>query len=413
MDIKKIIRELIGNESFLKLRRFYYTPLQLYYQFSLSSKIADVRKKPIIKVAFVIHELASWKTEELFVTMLKHVRFEPLLLLSPSNDDKNAINTIRDYMDKKKYSYNILDSDKTICEQFNPDIIFYQKPYSSILPEKLFFSKNLKSLFCFVYYSFRNKTLRESQNAPIHSFIWQEYIENNSVYEELREIMDNHARNIYVTGLPVMDQLVRSKESYNNPWKKNGKDKKKIIYAPHHSVYSELGEWSTFLKYCDFMLEMAIKYKDLVQFAFKPHPLLYPKLCNIWGKEKTDNYYKQWSVMDNTQIETGPYMDLFKHSDAMIHDCGSFMIEYLYTQNPVLYLYLDKHHNDIINKQSIEALEAHYEGWNKDDIELFIQNVIEGKDDMVEKRKLYYNKYLLPPNNKTACENIINAILGN
>lgn len=411
--MKQFLRRIIGDTLFLKLRIYYYAPLRFYYKLSLRNKIKRVRLQPKIKVSFVVHELASWKTEELYKKMMQHDRFNPSLLVSPSNDDKGGIKTIIEYFNKQGYKYSLLDSNRTVNEQCKCDIIFYQKPYNSVLPKKLFFLKNLDSLFCYVYYSFRNKKLLESQNAPIHGFIWQEYLENSSVQEELCEIMDNKAHNTYVTGLPVMDELVRSKALYNDPWKNCGDGKKRIIYAPHHSIKSELGEWSTFFKYSSFMLEMAVKYKDKVQFAFKPHPLLYPRLCEAWGKEKADNYYSQWKEMENTQVETGPYMDLFKHSDAMIHDCGSFMIEYLYTQNPVLYLYLDKHHNDFLNKQSIEALEAHYEGWNKDDIELFIQNVIEGKDDMVEKRKLYYNKYLLPPNNKTACENIINAILGN
>ena len=32
------------------------------------------------------------------------------------------------------------------------------------------------------------------------------------------------------------------------------------------------------------------------------------------------------------------YISWFKHSDAMIHDCGSFRCEYLYTSKPACYL---------------------------------------------------------------------------
>lgn len=38
--------------------------------------------------------------------------------------------------------------------------------------------------------------------------------------------------------------------------------------------------------------------------------------------------------------------------------------------------------------------------------------VAEGKDDKKDQRVQYYNDFLLPPCGKSACENIINAILG-
>ena len=105
-------------------------------------------------------------------------------------------------------------------------------------------------------------------------------------------------------------------------------------------------------------------------------------------------------------------MGLFKHSDAMIHDCGSFMLEYHYTKNPVLYLMQNSQAEIPINEQTIEAKKAHYQGWNKKDVEKFIINVVNENDPMREIRRSFYEKYLLPPNDQTACDNIINLILG-
>ena len=96
----------------------------------------------------------------------------------------------------------------------------------------------------------------------------------------------------------------------------------------------------------------------------------------------------------------------------MIHDCASFTIEYHYTLNPVLYLIKDEHHADCLNTFATKAFDLHYKASNKIEIEKFIQNVIEDKDPMRMKREQFYNECLLPPNGKTACQNIINAILG-
>lgn len=426
MNIKDIVKSLLGNnhEIIRKINlfrdlitRWVDTPRRVYYnKIFAPKKILKIRSKTQIKVAFIVHELASWKTESLYLRMLQHGRFSPQLIAVPSMHNKSEIENVISYFKRNNYKYSMLRSGDNICKELSPDIIFYQKPYSSVIPKSLYYGKNLDALFCYVYYSFRNKTLPESQNALIHGYIWQEYIENSIVKEELVKLMDNHAKNTLVTGLPVMDELLKPKSEYEDPWvDKSGR--KRIIYAPHHSIRTyklngALGGWSTFLLYGEYMQDLAIKYKDEITIAFKPHPLLYPNLSKIWGIDRTDRYYRKWGEIDNAQTEMGAYMGLFKHSDAMIHDCGSFMIEYLYTQNPVQYLVLDEHHNDNVNQQTEDAYYAHYLGMTKDDIEKFILNVIRGEDSMKCVRESYYNKYLLPPNNNMACDNIIDAILG-
>lgn len=88
------------------------------------------------------------------------------------------------------------------------------------------------------------------------------------------------------------------------------------------------------------MVTFAQKYKDKVQIVFKPHPMLYRTLCehSEWGKERTDAYYSMWNNMSNTQLEEGDYTELFMQSDAMIHDCGSFILEYLAVDKPCMFL---------------------------------------------------------------------------
>ena len=164
--------------------------------------------------------------------------------------------------------------------------------------------------------------------------------------------------------------------------------------------------------YCDAMFSLALKYKDKIQMAFKPHPVLLTKLYNVWGKEKTDNYYCLWEKGENTQLILGDYVPLFIHSDALIHDCGSFTVEYHYTKNPVMYLLKDEKHSEELNEFGKMAFDLHYKGRNFNDIESFINNVIAGVDPMKEERDKFYNDYLLAPDGNSASDNIINAILG-
>ena len=377
-----------------------------------------IRKKDNISVLFVLTSLASWKTEDLYKAMKSNGRFSTDILITVANDE-DARPSLRQYLTSKGYSYFELHEGEDIYSKMTPDIIFYEKPYESYLAdENLRYDHYRKSVYCFILYAIHNsKTIPDFLfNNPLQNIAFQEYFENEDVSKEVGLYKSNNGKNNVVTGHTCFDQYLNFNKSKEiDPWKEQPTKKKRIIYAPHHTIdhQHEALPYSTFLEFGDFMLSMAEKYKDRVQFAFKPHPVLKPKLEKIWGKERTDAYYKKWSELDNCQLETGTYTSLFMFSDAMIHDCGSFQIEYHYTHNPVLYLT----HDAEIHRQTMlgfaqKAFDLHYIGHCKDDIENFIQNVINDKDSLKERRIEFFNNYLLPPTGQSASQNIIDAILG-
>lgn len=386
--------------------------IPFYRSFLLPAKIKKMRKKEEIVVLFVIDELGSWKTENLYLKMLQHRRFNPSLLLLQDQSAHYSYNILKEYLEEKGYEYKTIDEDETIQKKFSPDIIFYQKPYENIIDDKYFYYKNLNSIFCYVLYCFRNRNRPGLNDIRFLNFVWQLYAENEKVIEERKKLIKNGDKMLCNTGLSFMDDLLLEKSCYPDPWKHEDRKKKRIIYAPHHTIYTDLYAYATFLDYCDFMIDMVKKYQQDVQWVFKPHPLLKAKLYKIWGKDKTDRYYQQWESNPSCQISEGEYMGLFKHSDALIHDCGSFKLEYLYTHNPVLYLIKENQEFDYPNWQTQEAMRLHYQAKMKEDIEAFIVNVIKGIDPLKKERDTFVSKYLTPPHGKSACQNIINAILG-
>lgn len=388
-----------------------------FYHLTMESKVKRIRNKKVINVLFVITEVGPWKTKKLYDVMLKHKRFNPILGVSISTERPNGKNALIDFLLDKHYQYVDLDNETDkIFARISPDIIFYQKPYDWVYNPSVIFKRHLNSLFCHVHYAFHSTDTVWAFKQPLYKCVWQQYFENKLVISKQRlSMMDDGGKQIQVTGLPIQDQLMLSKEFFVNPWKTQSVAKKKIIYAPHHTIGSQHFKGlalSSFLENGQIMLELMHKYCSLVQWAFKPHPLLYEKLCKIWGQEKTDAYYSEWKNAENSQFEDGAYDALFKYSDAMIHDCSSFTIEYLYTKNPVLFLSRKYGAESTRNEFSQKAYDLHYKGTTKEQIEEFIQNVINGVDPLKEERLKFYNRYLIPPHNKSACENIINAILG-
>lgn len=397
---------------FLKDKIYY--PIRLWtYRKSIPLKVWRLRRKDKIRVLFIIQSLGAWKTELLYTAMLKHMRFEPSIMVVKANDE-NDISNITGYLEAKHYKYILNEYSRPIKSFLKSDIILYQKLYEDALPWEISFQKNLNVLFCYVNYAFHSIDAEWAYSSELLNNCWQIYFENELCLEGYKRLKGTSSRNAVVTGLPVMDELQISKEELGSPWTIQPIKKKKIIWAPHHSIGDCWGtHQSTFLEYADYMVEVAKQFSDEVQFAFKPHPLLRGKLNILWGKEKTDKYYSFWENSPNTQLEEGKYLDLFKHSDAMIHDCVSFTIEYLYTGNPALFLCRKGDDTeDYLNSFAKQAKYCHYFAFNKQEIQSFIKNVISGDDIMLSKRESFYKANLVPPGEQSSVNNIIDAILG-
>ena len=407
------------NNIVIRCSSYLRNRLELYiYRKSIPYRVKSLRKKSKIRVLFVVSEVSIWKTESLYCEMLKHSRFDPILGVSLITADKPSeairkFEILTKYLSDKNYSYIELCGND-INDKVKPDIVFYQQPYEGVIDECLFFRNNKKALFCHVAYGF-NSIGQKWVGAPAYlHYCWQIYYENSVSMKYCESIMPIFSRRKgYITGLPFQDILEKDNTEFVNPWKPQNKVKKKIIWAPHHTIPTadNLLEYSTFMNIADVMLKIAQEYKDDIQIAFKPHPFLLKKLYNIWGKDRTDSYYQVWNQLDNTQLVLGEYYGLFKHSDALIHDCGSFTIEYLYMGNPVMYLSNGKLHTETLNDFGKAAYDTHVIGESKQEIEQFVQDVINGKDILKSERERFLKEYLTIPDSGNTSLNIINSIL--
>ena len=97
----------------------------------------------------------------------------------------------------------------------------------------------------------------------------------------------------------------------------------------------------------------------------------------------------------------------------MVHDSGSFVIDYLYFHHPVMYISQDiERAKSYVNVPGQQAYGAHYIGSTLDDIERFVNDVVlGGKDTMQEKRQDYFNEFLQPPDGQSTASNIYHDML--
>lgn len=411
VTLKRIVRSLY----YRTIHNVIIKSAPLRYRLYQSVKIRAIRKKEKINVLFIVAELGAWKTEELYRRMLTHPRFNPYIVITSSLEAPISKDALVAYLRKQEYDFLDVDSNPELIDKLEPDIKFYYKPYEGSYPDGVYFDRHLKSLTCVIFYSFNMGGGYKSFRHPIRKFAWKEFVENGIVRNTMRSVKGIYSGNKVVTGLPMQDQLCKDKSAYDDPWKPCV-GKKRIIYAPHHSLKGSNGdyiEYSTFLENGEFILSLAKKYKDQLQWAFKPHPTLYPKLIKRWGKEKTDQYYNEWRDMENSQLEVGKYDALFMHSDAMIHDCSSFIVEYLYAHKPVLFL--EEHpmtaEQLMVGEFPYRAYQLHEHASSHQGIEDFVKRIIAGEKTSNE-RDMFFKEFLTPPNGQSACDNIIDVILG-
>jgi hypothetical protein len=381
-----------------------------------------IKKKKNIKVLFIAFQSSIWKYEGIYKLMRNHNRFNPIILISPIfrngkiyTENMNAMGA---FLDNKGYPYLKAFDEKNlhwinIRKEIDPDVIFYTEPFFDIMKKEYRITNFLDKLICYTDYSAFVEDERWCYDMYYHNLFWQFFYPSDMLYKQLALKSRNKGYNVFVSGSLGNEPILDNSNSPSDPWKIKNKTIKRIIWAPHHTI-SDDGPlyYSTFLYRYQYMLQLAEIYKGQIQIAFKPHPILKQKLYELkdWGKEKTDDYYAKWNSNKNTQLEEGDYVDLFKTSDALIHDCSAFIIEYLCTRKPVMYLAKDNN-ADKLNNFAKLAYKQHYIGKSDKDIEAFIHKIVlKGEDEMKFGRDLFFDNYLTNRNGLTASENAFQRI---
>lgn len=404
-----------------------YRKIKEYYSIKIISKrqlyaLKKIEGKKTIKCVFFALYDSVWKYDKVYQLMAESSRFDPLILVCPvvkygREDMLNKMEECYSFFYRKGYkvikSYNDrTDTYINVPIDINPDVILYTNPYDGLIDSRYFISNFKDILTIYVPYSLNNSCAFDANyNMILHNLLWRYYLPTQYHLNYSIQYARNKGVNSVISGYPGIEPLIDNHIPSEHDWKvKLNTQVKRIIWAPHHTIEpAGVVYYSCFIRYCDFMIEMAIKYKDKVQFVFKPHPFLRNKLYAKWGYKRTDDYYLKWTQLPNTNINEGDYEDLFITSDAMIHDSGSFIGEYLYVNKPVMRTLNEVEESEKMNDFAMECLSNHYFARNEEDIEHFIQNVINGIDPLKEQRTKFVQEKLIPKGSPS--QNIINDIL--
>lgn len=409
--VRKFIFSYFPYCSTSSLRRFLTKKTRLWK--NVADLAEKIRRKDAITVAFTVTDLPRWRSDHVIQRMMQNSRFRPFIWILPifedSEEQARNLETMKAYFYEHNYEVAVYSTLEEIRAKYAPDIVIL----SLLVSEPINVLDMDRELTCYVPYCYQNTRKLDFINRQ-SCYVWRNFYATPGIKKVASSVMANGGCNVVAVGSPVADNYF-SAAAGDSPsvWRSCGEGMKRVIWAPHWSVGNV--SWfnvATFLDVADDMVRLAEKYASRVQWAFKPHPALRSTLYNHpdWGKEKTDAYYDRWASMPNCQLEIGAYVDLFKQSDAMVHDSGSFIMEYLLVNKPCMYLRKQGGFNDF-NDDTLKALDCYHRGSTAQDVEKFIQDLLSGTEDtMKEKRARFRDEYLLPPGGSCA-QLIIDEIL--
>lgn len=386
-------------------RRLYYRILVLLYALPRFFIKKAIKHSCRANVVFVISSIAMWRLQDVYDILCKDDRYCVSIVIAPfdtysKQEQIKSIDELHNYFDSLGIRY--VDAingnlDPHVWKGMNPQIVFYQQMYSTIYHGTLALMNNLDKLICYFPYGIITVKGVWVYNSKYINLAWKVFYQTELHRSFAKSHSFNKGRNVEVVGEPRFEQI----NSYLEAMRLNNRlctpEKKTIIWAPHFSINQGYLSRASFLYIAATMLEVADSYPQ-INFVLKPHPRLISELYKHpdWGKDKTDAYFSSWDEGKNTAIITGDYISLFCESCAMIHDCGSFTAEYIYTTKPALFISNDfsSVYRELDSFGSM-CMDLHYKGDSKHDIISFINEVvINNNDPLKSRRQEFHDSYL-------------------
>lgn len=359
------------------------------YQYAFQRMHKKYTRGEKIRVGFSVVFDSVFPLQHVFELMLESELFAPFLIAMPNISCGKEhmleayirtcaslrmqypdVELVRTYDPKRNSFLSVV----SLCDLYCP-----ANPYDSMTPQNMridcFFNKYVPVFYTPYGPSVSNASLKFICSS--FNKLWRFYAQA----EVEMDIMKSD--NTRFSGFAKLDTMTGIKKVLGS--------RKKIIIAPHHTIFKNYNSitYGHFLQYSDLISRLPQIFPS-IDFVFRPHPILLHNLNKFWGKEKTTAWLAAIKKNSNIEIQFGGnYLSTFVNSDALIHDCGSFLAEYIFTKQPCLYMW--DYDNDLFDQFSIlgkQCLDAHYIAYEESHILSFIDNVVVHENDIMRDKRI-------------------------
>ena len=338
----------------------------------------------VIRFAAYVANDAMYGMDKVFRLMLERPeRWDPMVVIIPDVSrgyphQKQTYLRAREYFTGLYGAGRVLDgwdihsdSCPDLTDRF--DIIYFADPYDAMAPEvhSIQYASTREVLPVYVNYGFDvgYYTMYSRMKGPELNLVWKYFTETVFSREDCRRLQVIRGKNVVLTGYPKMDSFAEY------PAKPEG-TKKKILITSHHSVNMEELPLSNFRTYHDLLLQLPDLFPE-IRFVFRPHPLMFIRLINekIWTEDQVDRYLQKLERAGIEYSDGGDYLHLFAECDAIINDCGSFTMEWLFTGKPGCFVMNEDLKEEHLTTQMNEAVTRYRIARSREDILRFISDI--------------------------------------
>ena len=223
-----------------------------------------------------------------------------------------------------------------LLKTFQPDYVFVQRPYDPFLPKK-YSLKNIskKSLICYIPYSGR-MTKGIHLSIEFDRIVKYFYILFADCSDAKAYVMDKIKNNsyrkiqkVYDVGFPRFD-LINKKQN-------DGNVIKKVLWMPRWSTSSSNNR-SYFYDYLETIISAFSVHCDL-NLIIRPHPLMFSNFIKTGfkTKEDIDKLMLRINCIPNISFDNNAnYLDTFDNVDLLLSDATSLLLEFFFTNKPVI-----------------------------------------------------------------------------
>lgn len=347
--------------------------------------IQESGRKKLNFAAYVVFD-STYGMDSVFKMMMEDSsHWNPKIVVIPDisrgkEHERKAYKTSKEFFIKKYGKDYVLDGWDSETEEYYDlterfDIIYYANPYDSMVhlyhTIKYGSLKNVLPIYVSYGYDICKATTQGRFNGMALNVAWKVFSDTTFSYNDFMKYMINKGSNVVLSGYSKMDDFIKSASN---------KNRKKILISPHHTIAFKDLPLSNFLEYKELILELPSIFPE-VDFVFRPHPLLFTAMINnnYWTQKDVDEYLKQLEKLGIEYSSGGDYLELFNECDAIINDCGSYTVEWLFTGKPGCFVYSEKLNAEYLTELMNECIEKYTIAHDREDILNFIKNVVEDK----------------------------------
>jgi len=371
-------------------------------KFAQNVLAVNLEQNEAVRVVFIAQAPEIWSSwRSVWMAAKKDPRFVTKVVLSPFIHPHSSQAITYD-----KMRQCLIDEQVPFCSSeyfdvdgFRPHVVFVQNPYDETRPEKFKIDRLIKSGARLAYIPYGLEmgggewNIAAQFDSLLHRSAWRIFARSERHKKMFSKYCSAGNSHVVVTGHPKFDSQ-NANTSLKAPEQLIDKirGRKVILWTPHFSV-GDPPTWSTYKLYGELILKEILSRKDLF-LLIRPHPLFFQAMRqnNLWGTEGEQGFRQMINDSNNIALdENADYQQAFLVSDALMTDVGSFLLEYLPTGKPILYL----HHPDGLGMNDDgELVKYLYTAICKADISSFIDMIALGEDPRKLERQAVLPEFL-------------------